>query len=163
KRSIFGFAGKSPPENFSGGGSGGGGGWPAAGGGWPVGVDSGERREVIWDEEEEYPFVNEYPSFKEEPIMFVEDESCLVYNTDNAEDVKPAPKYDFDSDELVFEDEEVCLLDVGNSILGSSKPRSHYFGHSSNNYNSKKRATTYHAECKSSVERPEPDHKKEVS
>nr|GFB62398.1 hypothetical protein [Tanacetum cinerariifolium] len=43
KRSIFGFAGKSPPENFSGGG--GGGNWPAAGGGWPVGVDSGERRE----------------------------------------------------------------------------------------------------------------------
>nr|GFC15976.1 hypothetical protein [Tanacetum cinerariifolium] len=41
KRSIFGFAGKSPPENFSGGG----GDWPATGGGWPVGVDSGKRRE----------------------------------------------------------------------------------------------------------------------
>nr|GEY27089.1 hypothetical protein [Tanacetum cinerariifolium] len=42
KRSIFGFAEKSQPENFFGGDD-----WPAAGGGWPVGVDSGERREVM--------------------------------------------------------------------------------------------------------------------
>nr|GEZ78207.1 hypothetical protein [Tanacetum cinerariifolium] len=42
----FGFVGKSPPEKISGGGSvvaav------AAAGGRWPVGVDSGERREVV--------------------------------------------------------------------------------------------------------------------
>ncbi|GKG10346.1 hypothetical protein Tco_0341746, partial [Tanacetum coccineum] len=41
--------------------------------------------------------------------------------------------YDFDGDELAYEDEEVCLPDV---------------------------ATASHAECKSSVERPEPDHRK---
>ncbi|GKA85596.1 hypothetical protein Tco_0807250 [Tanacetum coccineum] len=41
---------------------------------------------VQGDEEEEYPFVNEYQSFKEEPIMFVEDESCPVYDTDNEKD-----------------------------------------------------------------------------
>ncbi|GKC38347.1 hypothetical protein Tco_1050731 [Tanacetum coccineum] len=36
---------------------------------------------IIWDigdEEEEYPFVNKYPSFQEEPIVLVEEESCPV-------------------------------------------------------------------------------------
>nr|GFC96737.1 hypothetical protein [Tanacetum cinerariifolium] len=45
-------------------------------------------------------------SFKEEPIMFVEDESCPVYDTDNEKDVEHVPKYDSDGDELVYEDEE---------------------------------------------------------
>nr|GEU73953.1 hypothetical protein [Tanacetum cinerariifolium] len=79
-----------------------------------------ESEPIIWDignEEEEYPFVNKYLSFKEEPIMFVEDESCPVYDTDNEKDVKHAPKYDFDGDELVYEDEEVCLPDVGESLV----------------------------------------------
>ncbi|GJZ22662.1 reverse transcriptase domain-containing protein [Tanacetum coccineum] len=121
---------------------------------------------IIWDigdEEEEYPFVNKYISFQEEPIMLVEEESCPVYDTDNEEDAEPAPKYDLDGDELVFEDEEVCLLDVGNSISGSSEARSHHPGHSSNNYNSEKRATSSHAESKSSVEHPEPDQEKRNS
>ncbi|GJV17189.1 cyclic nucleotide-binding domain-containing protein [Tanacetum coccineum] len=52
------------------------------------------------DEEEEYPFVNKHPSFKEEPIVWVEEESCPVYNTDNEEDADPVPKYDFDGAEL---------------------------------------------------------------
>ncbi|GJX20190.1 hypothetical protein Tco_0222867, partial [Tanacetum coccineum] len=40
-----------------------------------------ESEPIIWDigdEEEEYPFVNKYPSFQEEPIMLVEEESCPV-------------------------------------------------------------------------------------
>nr|GEW11961.1 hypothetical protein [Tanacetum cinerariifolium] len=37
----------------------------------------------IGDEEEEYPFVNKYPCFQEEPIVLVEEESCPVYDTDN--------------------------------------------------------------------------------
>ncbi|GKB87652.1 hypothetical protein Tco_0959924 [Tanacetum coccineum] len=75
---------------------------------------------IIWDigdEEEEYPFVNEHLSFKEEPIMFVEDVSCPVYDTNNEEDAEPAPKYDYDGDELVYEDEEVSLPDVGESLV----------------------------------------------
>nr|GFC78117.1 hypothetical protein CTI12_AA213720 [Tanacetum cinerariifolium] len=32
------------------------------------------------------------------------------------EDAKLDPKYDFDGDEHVYEDEEVCLLDVGKSL-----------------------------------------------
>nr|GEW39652.1 RNA-directed DNA polymerase [Tanacetum cinerariifolium] len=44
-------------------------------------------------------------------------ESCLVYDTDNEEDAEPAPKYDSDRDELVYEDEEgkVCnmIIDEG--------------------------------------------------
>ncbi|GJS89589.1 hypothetical protein Tco_0772225 [Tanacetum coccineum] len=70
-----------------------------------------------WDEEEEYHFVNKYLSFQEEPIVLVKEESCLVYDTDNEEDAEPAPKYDFDGDELVYEDEEVCLPDVGESLV----------------------------------------------
>nr|GFA46961.1 hypothetical protein [Tanacetum cinerariifolium] len=61
------------------------------------------------DEEEEYPFVKKYPSFQEESIMLVEEQSCPVYDTDNEKDAEPAPKYDSDGHELVYEDEEVCL------------------------------------------------------
>nr|GEX50844.1 hypothetical protein [Tanacetum cinerariifolium] len=56
-----------------------------------------ESKPIIWDigdEEEEYPFVNKYPSFKEEPIMFVKDESCHVNDTDNEEE-------DGDKDDLL--------------------------------------------------------------
>nr|GEU84744.1 hypothetical protein [Tanacetum cinerariifolium] len=77
--------------------------------------------------------------FQEEPIMLGEEESCPVYDTDNEDDAEPAPKYDFDGDELVYEDEEACLPDVGNSFLGG---------------------TSSHAESKSSVEHPEPDQEK---
>nr|GEX00805.1 F-box domain, galactose oxidase, beta-propeller [Tanacetum cinerariifolium] len=118
---------------------------------------------IIWDiggEEEEYPFVNKYPSFQEEPIMLGEEESCPVYDTNNEDDAEPAPKYDFDRDELVYEDEEVCLHDVGNSFLVSSEAGSHLSGHSSNNYNFEKRASSSHAESKSSVEHPEPEQEK---
>ncbi|GKA80835.1 hypothetical protein Tco_0787527, partial [Tanacetum coccineum] len=44
-----------------------------------------ESEPIIWDigdEEEEYPFVNKYLSFQEEPIVLVEEESCPVYDTD---------------------------------------------------------------------------------
>ncbi|GJX66133.1 hypothetical protein Tco_0300476 [Tanacetum coccineum] len=65
---------------------------------------------IIWDirdEEEEYPFVNEYPSFKKEPIMFVEDESCLVYDTDN-EEKESMPVCDTDIEDVIKE-EEGCV------------------------------------------------------
>nr|GEY98309.1 reverse transcriptase domain-containing protein [Tanacetum cinerariifolium] len=46
-----------------------------------------ESEPIIWDigdEEEEYPFVNNYPSLQE-PSMLVKEESCPVYDTDNEE------------------------------------------------------------------------------
>ncbi|GJV18354.1 hypothetical protein Tco_1367374 [Tanacetum coccineum] len=73
------------------------------GGGNPLLTKETESEPIIWDrgdEEEEYPFVNEYPSFKEEPIMFVEDESCPVYDIDNEEDE------DGDEEEVVYTDNE---------------------------------------------------------
>ncbi|GJY88042.1 reverse transcriptase domain-containing protein [Tanacetum coccineum] len=66
------------------------------GGGNPLLTKETESEPIIWDigdEEEEYPFVNEYPSFKKEPIMFVEDESCPVYDTDNEKE-ESMPVYD---------------------------------------------------------------------
>nr|GEW55176.1 putative reverse transcriptase domain-containing protein [Tanacetum cinerariifolium] len=57
------------------------------------------------------------PSFQEEHIMLVEEESCPVYDTDNKKDAEHAPKYDSDRDELVYKDEEVCLHDVGESLV----------------------------------------------
>ncbi|GKC67782.1 hypothetical protein Tco_1100380 [Tanacetum coccineum] len=75
------------------------------------------ERIILWDigdEEEDYPFVNKYLSFQEEPIMLVEEELCLVYDTDNEEDAEPAPKYDFDGveDEVVYADyEEASIFD----------------------------------------------------
>ncbi|GJV74810.1 hypothetical protein Tco_1506394, partial [Tanacetum coccineum] len=39
--------------------------------------------ETLGDEEEEYPFVNnKYPSFQEEPILLVKEESMPVYDND---------------------------------------------------------------------------------
>nr|GEV76423.1 hypothetical protein [Tanacetum cinerariifolium] len=51
------------------------------------------------DEKEEYHFVNRYPSFQEEPIVLVEEESCPVYETDN-EDENSMPVYDTDIKDL---------------------------------------------------------------
>nr|GEX87104.1 ribonuclease H-like domain-containing protein [Tanacetum cinerariifolium] len=62
---------------------------------------------IIWDigdEEEEYPFVNKYPSLQE-PSMLVQEESCPIYDTDNEEeseviydtygnDVDDSPKFE---------------------------------------------------------------------
>ncbi|GJW51892.1 hypothetical protein Tco_0093243 [Tanacetum coccineum] len=66
-----------------------------------------ESKPIIWDigdEEEEYSFVNEYSSFKKEPIMFVEDESCPVYDTDNEEE-ESMPVYDTDIEDVIEEEE----------------------------------------------------------
>ncbi|GKB15635.1 hypothetical protein Tco_0849558 [Tanacetum coccineum] len=60
--------------------------------------------ETLGGEEEEYPFVNEHQSFKEEPIMFVEDESCPVYDTDNKEE-ESMPVYDTDIEDVIEEEE----------------------------------------------------------
>ncbi|GJX27299.1 hypothetical protein Tco_0233595 [Tanacetum coccineum] len=65
---------------------------------------------IIWDigdEEEEYPFVNKYPSFQEEPIVLVEEESCPVYDTDNEEE-ESMPVYDTDIEDVI-EEEEGCV------------------------------------------------------
>ncbi|GKB93580.1 hypothetical protein Tco_0979717 [Tanacetum coccineum] len=56
------------------------------------------------DEEEEYPFVNKYPSFQEEPIVLVEEKSCLVYDTDNEEE-ESMPVYDTDIEDVIEEEE----------------------------------------------------------
>ncbi|GJX81375.1 retrovirus-related pol polyprotein from transposon TNT 1-94 [Tanacetum coccineum] len=66
-----------------------------------------ESEPIIWDigdEEEEYPFVNKYPSFQEEPIVLVEEESCLVYDTDNEEE-ESMPVYDTDIEDVIEEEE----------------------------------------------------------
>nr|GEW62352.1 hypothetical protein [Tanacetum cinerariifolium] len=97
-----------------------------------------ETESNVWDD-----------GFQEEPIMLGEEESCPVYDTDNEDDAELAPKYDSD-----------CLPDVGNSFMGSSEAGSHHSGHSSNNYNSEKKATSSHAESKSSVKHLEPDQEK---
>ncbi|GKC23844.1 gag-pol polyprotein [Tanacetum coccineum] len=80
------------------------------GGGNPLLIKETESEPIIWDigyEEEEYPFVNDYPSFKKEPIMFVEDESCPVYDTDNEEE-ELMPVYDTDIEDVIKE-EEGCV------------------------------------------------------
>nr|GEX19073.1 putative reverse transcriptase domain, zinc finger, CCHC-type, aspartic peptidase domain protein [Tanacetum cinerariifolium] len=70
----------------------------------------------IWDEEEEYLFVNEYPSFKEEPIMFVEDESCPVYDTDNEEESMPV--YDTDIEDVIEDDgNELRVRENNHNVL----------------------------------------------
>ncbi|GJS39620.1 hypothetical protein Tco_0564663 [Tanacetum coccineum] len=62
---------------------------------------------IIWDigdEEKEYPFINKYPSFQEEPIMLVEEELCPVYDTDNEEE-ESMPVYDTDIEDVIGEEE----------------------------------------------------------
>nr|GEW07244.1 reverse transcriptase domain-containing protein [Tanacetum cinerariifolium] len=59
-----------------------------------------ESEPIIWDigdEEEEYPFVNKYPSLQE-PSMLVEEESCPVYDTDNEEESEVV--YDTDGNDV---------------------------------------------------------------
>ncbi|GJV33233.1 hypothetical protein Tco_1393633 [Tanacetum coccineum] len=66
-----------------------------------------KETEIIWDignEEEEYPFVNKYLSFQEEPIVLVEEESSLVYDTDNEEE-ESMPVYDTDIEDVIKEEE----------------------------------------------------------
>nr|GEV63987.1 hypothetical protein [Tanacetum cinerariifolium] len=57
----------------------------------------------IGDEKKEYPFVNKYPSFQEEPIVLVEEESCHVYDTDNEEESMPV--YDTNIEDAIEEEE----------------------------------------------------------
>ncbi|GJV65807.1 hypothetical protein Tco_1476635 [Tanacetum coccineum] len=57
-----------------------------------------------WDEEEEYPFVNKYLSFQEEPIMLVEEESYPVCDTNNEEE-ESMPVYDTDTEDVIEEEE----------------------------------------------------------
>nr|GEX79953.1 hypothetical protein [Tanacetum cinerariifolium] len=66
-----------------------------------------ESEPIIWDiedEEEEYPFVNKYPSYQEEPFVFVEEESCPIYDIDN-EEKEPMPVYDTDIEDVIEEEE----------------------------------------------------------
>ncbi|GJU77536.1 hypothetical protein Tco_1274606 [Tanacetum coccineum] len=56
------------------------------------------------DEEEEYPFVNKYPSFQEECIVLVEEESCLIYDIDSEEE-ESMPFYDTDIEDVIEEEE----------------------------------------------------------
>ncbi|GJV75067.1 hypothetical protein Tco_1506651 [Tanacetum coccineum] len=66
-----------------------------------------ESEPIIWDigyKEEEYHFVNKYPSFQKEPIMLVEEESCHVYDTDNEEE-ESMPLYDTDIKDVIEEEE----------------------------------------------------------
>nr|GEU97578.1 hypothetical protein [Tanacetum cinerariifolium] len=75
--------------------------------------DKTESEPIIWDigdEEEEYPFVNKYLKFQEEPIMSVEEESCPVYDTDN-KDEESMPVYDTDIEEEDRDEKEVVYDD----------------------------------------------------
>ncbi|GKD98736.1 UDP-glucose:glycoprotein glucosyltransferase, partial [Tanacetum coccineum] len=78
------------------------------GGGNPLLTKEAESEPIIWDigdEEEKYPFVNEYLSFKEELIMFLEDESCPIYDTDNEEE-ELMSVYDTDTEDVDVEEED---------------------------------------------------------
>nr|GEW94383.1 kinesin-like protein KIN-14E [Tanacetum cinerariifolium] len=78
-----------------------------------------ESEPIIWDigdKEEEYPVVNEYPSFKEEPIMFLEDESCHVYDPDH-EEKESMPVYYTDIEDVIEEKEGF----VGKGGIGREK------------------------------------------
>nr|GEW52519.1 DExH-box ATP-dependent RNA helicase DExH3 [Tanacetum cinerariifolium] len=62
--------------------------------------------ETIGDEEEEYPFVNEYPSFKEELIILMKEELCPIYDTDNEEEEEESMSvYDTSIDDVIEEEE----------------------------------------------------------
>nr|GFA45957.1 putative reverse transcriptase domain-containing protein [Tanacetum cinerariifolium]GFA45967.1 putative reverse transcriptase domain-containing protein [Tanacetum cinerariifolium] len=69
----------------------------------------------IGDEEEEYPFVNKYPSLQE-PSMLVEEVSCPIYGTDNEEESEVI--YDTDGND-VYNSPEFELLhpDQGESLV----------------------------------------------
>nr|GEX38344.1 hypothetical protein [Tanacetum cinerariifolium] len=74
----------------------------------------------IWDEEEEYHFVNKYLNFQEEPIMSMEEESCPVYDTDNKEE-ESMPVYDTDIEEVI-EEEDGDEKEMGPFLTGRDEP-----------------------------------------
>ncbi|GJV72329.1 ribonuclease H-like domain-containing protein [Tanacetum coccineum] len=63
------------------------------------------KERIPGDEEEEYPFVNKYPSFQEESIVLVEEESCPVYDIDNEEEEESMPVYDTNIEDVIEEEE----------------------------------------------------------
>ncbi|GJW19973.1 hypothetical protein Tco_0027409 [Tanacetum coccineum] len=81
-------------------------------------AEEAETESNVWDDgsedvnpfwrrkpwEEEYHFVNKYPSFQEEPIVLVEEKSCPVYDTDNEEE-ESMPIYDTDIEDVIAEEE----------------------------------------------------------
>nr|GEV41355.1 reverse transcriptase domain-containing protein [Tanacetum cinerariifolium] len=77
-----------------------------------------ELEPIIWDigdEEEEYPFVNKYPSLQE-PSMLVEEESCPIYDTDNEEESEVI--YDTDGNDVDGSLEfELLHPDQGESLV----------------------------------------------
>nr|GEU68028.1 reverse transcriptase domain-containing protein [Tanacetum cinerariifolium] len=79
----------------------------------------------IWDEKEEYPFVNKHPSFQEEPIMLGEEEPCHVYDTDNEEgedddEERIVDNYlNFQKDEKECDHSFIFKEDIGSSIFSS--------------------------------------------
>nr|GEZ74270.1 reverse transcriptase domain-containing protein [Tanacetum cinerariifolium] len=101
-----------------------------------------ESKPIIWDirdEEEEYPFVNKYPSLQE-PSMLVEEESCPVYDTDNEKeseviydtygnDVDDSPKFELlhtgQGDSLVIQ--RVLSVAPSKSINDDSWRRNNIF------------------------------------
>ncbi|GJW76762.1 hypothetical protein Tco_0138444 [Tanacetum coccineum] len=60
----------------------------------------------VWDDgsEDVNPFGGGNPSFQEEPIVLVEEESCPVYNTDNEEE-ESMQVYDTDIEDVIEEEE----------------------------------------------------------
>nr|GEV99373.1 hypothetical protein [Tanacetum cinerariifolium] len=73
----------------------------------PLLTKESDSEPIIWDtgdEEEEYPCVNKYPSFQEEPIVLVEEESCPIYETDNEEE-ESMLVYDTDIEDAIEEEE----------------------------------------------------------
>nr|GEX15027.1 auxilin-like protein [Tanacetum cinerariifolium] len=63
-----------------------------------------EAVKLLRDEEEEYPIVNNYLSFQEEPIVLVEEESCPIYDTNNEEE-EPMLVYDTDIEDVIEKEE----------------------------------------------------------
>ncbi|GJV77684.1 zinc finger, CCHC-type containing protein [Tanacetum coccineum] len=62
---------------------------------------------IIWDirdEKVEYPFVNKYPSFQEEPIVLVGEESCPVYDIYNEEE-ESMSVYDTYIEDVIVDEE----------------------------------------------------------
>nr|GEY11958.1 hypothetical protein [Tanacetum cinerariifolium] len=73
----------------------------------PLLTKENESDAIIWDigdAEEEYPFVNKHPSFQEEHMVLVEEESCPIYDTDNEEE-ESMLVYDTDIKDVIEEEE----------------------------------------------------------
>nr|GEW30502.1 retrotransposon protein, putative, Ty1-copia subclass [Tanacetum cinerariifolium] len=85
-----------------------------------------ESEPIIWDigdEEKEYPFVNKYLNFQEEPIMLVEEESMPVYDTDIEDVIEKEERFvgkgGFDGEEDNIEDVVVVANDLCSSMIQS--------------------------------------------